>query len=269
MNCRINIDGISHQYDIGGVFNWGRDEILFNHYQDAINRTKWLQEGFNVLNVLEDTDHLNLVKSIQTFLFNNFEIDFRNCALSEYHKHVTSEQHLKIIEATRELQYKNLDLNMDFLCQKISNELKRKVHTKNLLLGRDLVILRISRPNSLDINPPHRDGYLDIWKKTINLWIPLEGCTQKSSLPIMPGSHLINESEILRTEAKGATINSLSYHVPAIIDTKKGMNFIRPNPLPGQALIFTPFLIHGSSINEQKDVTRMSLEIRLVVDFDS
>ena len=169
MNCRINIDGVAHHYDIGGIFNWGRDEILFNNYQDAINRTTWFQEGFNIIDVLEDEEHLNLVKSIQALLFKNFEINFKNCALSEYHKYVSSEQHLELIKATRELQYSNLDLDIDFLCEKISNELKRKVHTKNLLLGRDLVILRISRPNSLDINPPHRDSYLDIWKKTSSI----------------------------------------------------------------------------------------------------
>lgn len=269
MLCSLNIDGVQHEYEIGGTFHWGSDEILFDNFKKSINRTTWMQDGFTILNILEKIEHLNLVNSIKELLSKNFKINFNNSKLSDYHKFVSSKEHLKIIQVTRELQYKDLDINIDSICQKISNELKRNVHTQNPLLDRDLVILRISRPNSLDINPPHRDGYLDVWKKTINLWIPLDGCSEKSSLPMMPSSHLINESEILRTKAKGATINSLSYQVPAILDTKIGMNFIRPNPLPGQALVFTPFLIHGSSINEQKDISRMSLEIRLAVDFDS
>ena len=36
---------------------------------------------------------------------------------------------------------------------------------------------------------------------------------------------------------------------------------IRPNPKLGEALIFTPFLIHGAAVNNS-DLTRISLELR-------
>ena len=42
----------------------------------------------------------------------------------------------------------------------------------------------------------------------------------------------------------------------------KEMKMVRPNPKPGEALIFSPFLIHGAAINGNKDLTRISLELR-------
>ncbi|RKE98110.1 hypothetical protein [Ichthyenterobacterium magnum] len=37
---------------------------------------------------------------------------------------------------------------------------------------------------------------------------------------------------------------------------------VRPNPKKGEASIFTPFLIHGAAVNKNKDITRVSLELR-------
>ena len=123
--------------------------------------------------------------------------------------------------------------------------------------------IRISRPNSLDINPPHRDSYLSYYQNIINIWIPIHGCNSLSSLPVLPGSHLIPENEILRTESKGAKINGNIYYVPCILKTKEGnMHLIRPNPKEGEALVFTPYLIHGSAVNKNSDMTRVSLELR-------
>ena len=34
---------------------------------------------------------------------------------------------------------------------------------------------------------------------------------------------------------------------------KNGLKMKRPNPKYGESLIFTPFLVHGSAINENKD----------------
>ena len=37
---------------------------------------------------------------------------------------------------------------------------------------------------------------------------------------------------------------------------------IRPNPQNTEALIFTPFLIHGAAVNKNIDITRIALELR-------
>lgn len=93
--------------------------------------------------------------------------------------------------------------------------------------------------------------------------MPIEDCNKKSSLPVVPESHLLPENEILRTESKGAKINGNVYYVPCILETKDGpIQMIRPNPKEGEALLFTPFLIHGAAINQNEDDTRISLELR-------
>ena len=77
------------------------------------------------------------------------------------------------------------------------------------------------------------------------------------------GSHLIPENDILRTESKGAKINGNVYYVPCILETKTGaITMERPNPKAGEALLFTPYLIHGAADNQTKDTTRVSLELR-------
>lgn len=38
---------------------------------------------------------------------------------------------------------------------------------------------------------------------------------------------------------------------------------MRPNPALNEALVFTPYLIHGSSVNDNQNQTRVSLELRL------
>jgi ectoine hydroxylase-related dioxygenase (phytanoyl-CoA dioxygenase family) len=132
-------------------------------------------------------------------------------------------------------------------------------------LGRDHIQLRISRPGSLDINPPHRDAYLDVWKNVLNLWLPICGCTGQSSLPVIPGSHLFNEQDVFRTPGGGAVIDGNRYRVPGIADARAGMEMIRPNPATDEVLAFTPFLIHGAAFNRNTDSTRMALEFRLEI----
>lgn len=270
MKCNITIDEKSFSYDLDGSFTWGNSEVLFDDFEYIINQAAWKDQGYGIIDILDQADHLKMVNAIKRALVsiakNSVGVDLEETDLSDYHKKISHEQHLKIVHNTRFIQFSDIDMDIERLCDQVSDELKVRASTNNSKLSKDFVTLRISRPRSLDINPPHRDGYLEVYENTINLWIPIVGCTRESSLPVMAASHLINESNVYRTQVKGATINSVSYHVPGIVDTKDGMKFIRPNPMPGQALIFTPFLIHGSAINEQPDITRMSLEIRLAVE---
>ena len=134
------------------------------------------------------------------------------------------------------------------------------------MLKKEVVILRINRPQSFDFNPLRRDGYLEVWENTINIWISIVVYNLKSSLPIIPGSHLINEKNIMKTNIRSAKLNKKVYNVPAIAKIEGGIKLIRPNPPNENALIFSPFLIHGSAHNNNKSKTRISLEIRLFID---
>ena len=82
------------------------------------------------------------------------------------------------------------------------------------------MIIRINRPLSNDYNPPHKDVYESLdsnnyCPKFINFWIPIYGVTSKSSLPIVPSSHLISEDQIIRTMT-GSNISGQKYRVRMI-----------------------------------------------------
>ena len=129
------------------------------------------------------------------------------------------------------------------------------------------IIVRINRPGSNDFNPPHKDIYEayddegDL-PKFINFWIPICGVSIDTVLPISPGSHLIPESKIVRTN-NGSTINDKKYRVRLIKSWDNSNSLIRETVNYGEALIFSPHLIHGLSVNDQIGTTRVALEFRL------
>jgi ectoine hydroxylase-related dioxygenase (phytanoyl-CoA dioxygenase family) len=267
MECQVKIDGKPFNFQIEGDFFWGKNEVLYDADDNVIAATGWQEEGFNILTLLSAAEHKRLVDAMRNIIkhiFNDLSVVYdEEFNLENYHKYVDENLHQEVIQKTRFLTYKDLDLNMENIAERVSGAINCKLGCENPLLDKEVVILRISRPNSLDINPPHRDGYLDIWRHTLNLWLPVVGCNGGSSLPIIPRSHKWNEKDVFRTNNKGASIGGLKYHVPGIAKTTFGLNMLRPNPKIGEVLIFTPFLIHGCAVNLNEDTTRFSLELRL------
>lgn len=269
IKCSLFIDNEPYQFDVEGTFFWGKNELLFKKENNIISKMKWEDKGYDVVNAfnkdefskLKESVTKNIVKAIR---LNNIEFNEQDFTLENYHKVINSnELHYKIINYTRNLENSDFDFNIDQLAIKFGEILGYKLTSWVDELQKSHIQIRISRPNSLDINPPHRDGYLSYWEDIINVWAPIVGCNENSSLSIFPGSHLIPENEILRTESKGAKINGNTYYVPCILETKAGsIKMIRPNPKQGEALIFTPYLIHGAAVNKNNDMTRVSLELR-------
>ncbi len=268
MNVTFQIDNESYTYVLEGDFFWGKDEVLFQESDHLTRQCSWHEAGYTLVPLPNASVFPHLQKDIQTILQNictDLDIylpaDFQ---LEDYHQYVsTAALHQQVIARTRWLTRHDFSIDWSHFCSYISRILNHPVHLDNPLLEKEIIILRISRPQSYDINPLHRDGYLDIWKDTVNLWIPIAGSNQYSSLPVLPGSHLWNEKDILRTASKGASLNGLLYHVPAIAQAHHPLNLIRPNPQFGEILLFTPFLIHGSAFNQHNNTTRFALELRL------
>ena len=72
----------------------------------------------------------------------------------------------------------------------------------------------------------------------------------------------LSENNLFKTKAGGATINKNIYQVPCILKTNLGkLLMTRPNPQETEALVFTPYLIHGAAFNDSKK-TRIALELR-------
>jgi ectoine hydroxylase-related dioxygenase (phytanoyl-CoA dioxygenase family) len=137
------------------------------------------------------------------------------------------------------------------------------VTTKAKHVDMNNFFLRIVRPqNFQDNNPPHRDVWLDRLRDAVNIYAPICGSNEQSALGLVPGSHLLKESEIERT-VQGAILNGTSYTVPCVISINKEIpKLIRPNPLENEVMLFSPYLVHGGGYNFNENQTRMSLEMR-------
>lgn len=267
--CKVLIDGKAFEFDVTGDFFWGENEVLFQKDDNVLAKVDWLEDGYSVVkafsaevfNKLQESVKENVCRAIQLA---GIEFDKSQFELEDYHKVVTSdEKHQKVINVTRDLRVSDFDFDIDALTTKFGEILGCQLTSYIEELQRSHIQLRLSRPKSLDINPPHRDGYLSYWEDIINIWIPIAGCNEKSSLPVVPKSHMLPENQILRTNSKGATINGNVYYVPCILETNEGsFNMVRPNPREGEALLFSPYLIHGSAVNQNNDITRVALELR-------
>ena len=267
--CSLYIDNEPYQFKVEGDFFWGKEELLYKREDNVLSKMSWENKGYKTVKAFEDDDFDILKESVRNIIIdallaNNIDVDKSKFKLKDYHKYITTNDlHNKVISITRNLETKDFDFDIDALANRFGDILGFKLTSWVEELQKSHVQIRISRPSSLDINPPHRDGYLSYWEDIVNVWLPIEGCNNKSSLPVMPQSHLLPENEILRTESKGAKINGNVYYVPCILETKEGaIKMIRPNPKEGEALLFTPFLIHGSAVNQNNDITRISLELR-------
>lgn len=267
--CQLYIDNKPFQFKVEGDFFWGKPELLYPEEDNVLSKMTWEKEGYNIFEAFEGDEFLRLKRSVKEIILkalktNNVKVDDATFKLENYHKYVTTNNlHNQVINITRNLEVSDFDFNIDLLAKRFGNILGYKLTSYVEELKKSHIQIRISRPQSLDINPPHRDGYLSYWKDIVNVWMPISGCNEKSSLPVMAGSHLLPENEILRTESKGAKINGNVYYVPCILETKSGViRMTRPNPKEGEVLLFSPFLIHGAAVNENVDITRISLELR-------
>lgn len=266
--CKLHIDGSPFEFEVEGEFSWGANEMLFVEENNVISKTPWKKEGYGVVQAFTDREfqalknsvRANIVRALQQ---NNIPIEESTFTLEDYHHFVkTDQQHFDVINITRNLTNEDFDFDIELLVERFGNELGYKLTSWVEELQKTHIQIRINRPSSLDINPPHKDGYLSYWEDIVNIWIPIAGCNEKTSLPVAAGSHLLPENEIYRTESKGATINGNTYYVPCILKTEKGnLNMVRPNPKEGEALLFSPFLIHGAAVN-RSDQTRVSIELR-------
>ena len=255
------IDGAPFGWEVRGNFSLGRGESsLYDAAHDKLQPL--LGDAGQLVTPLPDGFAAAARDVIQDFLCEwGIPAD-----LESYHRHVDDARHGEIISRSRKLKMRELHMDGNALCEELSGRFGIKLNSRIPDLGGDHVIVRINRPNSADFNPPHRDGALSIWRNTVNLWIPIAGCDAQTSLPVAAGSHLWRECDCLQTAAGGASINGNSYNVPALIEYRGAeINMHRMAVRFGEALLFTPYLLHGAAVN-QSSHSRISLELRLLVE---
>ena len=250
--------------------DWGEDKVLIDEDINLLKNTEFEQDGYKVFNI--NTNPANFLFDndlLRRFVTNEIRfITNKNIKLEDYHNLITDEEHTSIINRMpfNKNMYGDIGEFSENLEKYVSNILNEPVK----IFNSDLWI-RICRPNDVgtshDFNPCHRDVYLNFYKNLLNIYLPICGSNELSSLKIVPSSHKLNENKIKVT--KGGTyfktINK-KYSVNAIVASKENLNFIRPNPNPNQIMLFLPYLIHGCSENKNKNITRFSLEVRFVKD---
>lgn len=247
----------------------GKNEVLINNGDNLLEKSGFNNKGYKIVNFKKYFSHTKLIKYINKYLENiikkKINLKIKNFKIQNYHLYIDQNNHFKVL---KELS-SGIKFSKNFFRKKIeklvSDSLGIKVTTLNKKykkqINPNVFFLRIVRPTQYDFNPPHRDVYFKRYQSAVNIYIPIIGSNKKSSLPIFPGSHLLNESHIERTDLN-SSFNNFKFSVPIVIKTSPKLKLVRPNPKKNNLMIFSSYLIHGGAKNENKNTTRVSIELR-------
>ncbi|MBS1943524.1 MAG: phytanoyl-CoA dioxygenase family protein [Bacteroidetes bacterium] len=273
-SARYQIDDHQIEVSLDGSpeFQTGAAEVLATEQSDITYGLPWYDKGYHAYNFLSPKEFINLRTGLtgsiaKIVVGSGISTDGFN--LEDYHKVITStEGHHRIAAKTRDLFAADFNFPVEELIPRFEALVGFGLTDFNPDSGQKMhIIVRINRPGSNDFNPPHKDMY-GPWDREkrllrfVNLWIPISGVTNRSSLPVAPGSHRLSEDKILRT-FDGAVVEGNKYRVNAIAEWDGSNALIRPEVKYGQVLMFSSHLIHGLAKNEQVDTTRVALEFRL------
>ncbi len=255
------------QYSTDGKTLRGNDQVLLNSSIDLTARTPWAKAGFTIEKLFDENNFHLFTKNTRALLLKCWRDAGFTLAddflLDQYHNLIhTKEEHLAAVEKTKLLPVQSFPIDIHIVEKRISEICKEELIVKNPYDQQSVFHFRVIRPLQPDNNPLHRDVWLEDYKDCINLYIPVCGSNDLSSLIIVPESHYWPESRIERT-LEGAQIGNVKYNVPAVTKMDSEAKYIRPNPKENEVLIFSPYLIHGGSVNLNKDATRISIEVRL------
>jgi len=240
--------------------DWGCDYCMLDNDNNLLKKTDFDNFGYKIINIQ------NFNHSLQNIIKNEIKnITARDIDIKNYHNEITNEEHTAILNSMPYKKNSNPELKIfsDYIEKIISEILNEPVKIFN-----DDLWFRICRPSKIsnnDYNPCHRDVYLDFYRNIVNIYLPVVGSNDNSALKILPESHKWNENKTIVTKG-GAFFKNTNkkYSVDAIVASKNKLELIRPNPSETQMMLFSPYLIHGCSDNNNDETTRISLEVRFI-----
>jgi len=244
----------------------GEDTVLLQSAQH-LTAAPWREKGYTVQPLYTSNEYALFTKATHSLLIacwkkSGLAVD-ASFALENYHRIATDQEaHLKAVQETKLLSTQHFPLGIKKIIQRISAICETELEAVNPFDGESVFHFRVVRPRSHDNNPIHRDVWLEDYKDCINLYIPVAGSNEKSSLIIVPESHYWPESRVART-LQGAQINGTQFNVPAATAIEGDVAYVRPNPAPNEVLVFSPYLLHGGAVNLNEGITRISIELRL------
>lgn len=264
---RYQVNKALLQYHADGERMTGDNTIVLDRHVDLTQPVAWARLGFSIEPLFDERSFQEFEKNTYDLLISlwqqaNLSIP-ANCILDQYHTYITQySDHLRVVDKTKLLPVTNFPIDIRSLEERISEICKDRLEVKNPYDNQSIFHFRIIRPNTNDNNPLHRDVWLEDYKDCVNLYIPIAGSNEDSSIILIPESHRWPESKVERTK-KGAIINGVKFNVPAVTAIHGDFQAIRPNPSKNEVLVFSPYLIHGGAINLHPSKTRISMEIRL------
>lgn len=241
--------------------------ILISSAIDLTKDQPWHKLGYGVVPLYpknESDIFYHTVDGLLRKLWLAGGLDFsKQTQLDQYHTVAAdSSAHLSVINQTRLVSSELFPMGIAKLEERISAIMGTPLHVLNPYDGQSVFHFRVIRPQSTDNNPIHRDVWLEDYADCVNLYIPIAGSNEKSSLTLIPESHLWPEEDVDRTP-EGALVNGIKFNVPAVTRIKRPHEIVRPNPGLNEVLIFSPYLLHGGALNLNNDTTRISIEVRL------
>jgi ectoine hydroxylase-related dioxygenase (phytanoyl-CoA dioxygenase family) len=245
--------------------DWGEDRVILSEDVNLLDRTDFNDTGHKIFPISSNANiewNVFLKRFIESKIA---EITSHQIDAEKYHLHVNDEDHKKIINAMPYKKHESIEIHefATYMETRVSELLGRRVKIFN-----DDIWIRICRPSSMsDYNPCHRDIYLDFYRNIVNIYLPIVGSNENSSLNMHSGSHLWNEKDIVVTTGGAYFKHSdKKYSVDAILKSRIPLEMQKPNPSINEFILFSPYLIHGCSSNDNRDITRMSIEIRFIED---
>ncbi len=244
-----------------------KDKVLLHDSIDLTANQPWRERGYTVEKLFSEKDFVHFKKethSLLTSLWKKSGLKIpEGFSLDQYHTLAYEQSvHIAAIDQTKLISVLQFPSGIKKLEARISEILGIQLHVRNPFDQQSIFHFRVIRPQSNDNNPMHRDVWLEDYADCINLYIPVAGSNEKSSLTLVSGSHHWPESRVARTSS-GALVKGMKFNVPAVLSIEGEYEIIRPNPKENEVLIFSPYLIHGGAANLNEHQTRISLEVRL------
>ncbi len=254
-------------YNAEGLKTSSGQKTLLDEAIDLTSGKPWSKSGYVVSQLFNKSVFEIFERETERLLMSLWEKSVLSISsdfqLDQYHTLASNQDlHLSAVDKTKLLSVSDFPLPISEIENRISEICKMPLVAKNPFDNQSLFHFRVVRPNSNDNNPLHRDVWLEDYANCINLYIPIAGSDELSSLTIVPGSHRWPENKIERTQG-GASVDGTKFNVPAVTEIKGGYEIVRPNPQRNEVLVFSPYLIHGGAVNLNPNQTRISIELRL------
>jgi hypothetical protein len=254
-------------YHAEGERKFGEDKVVLRDDDDLTSGKTWSEKGYTVEQLFSPDEYKAFAAETYNLLVTRWKqsglAPAEKFSLDQYHTlAVTKVQHLSAVDNTKLLSVNEFPGGIKKIEERISSVCGTGLNAKNPYDGQSVFHFRVIRPQSNDNNPLHRDVWLEDYASCINLYIPIAGSNDLSSLILIPESHHWPESKIERT-VTGALINGIRFNVPAVTAINGVYDIERADPRENEVLIFSPYLIHGGAVNLNKNTTRISIELRL------